>query len=86
MSYSIIFPLDWSVPHSNNHWSNEHTMLTYITDIIVPFVERVHDNLGTDDSQTALAWFDHFKGQLTDNVMAAFIKEMFIRQKLPVIW
>lgn len=68
-SYS--FPLDWSITHSDNHWSNESTMLTYINDIIVPFVERVRDDLGTDNSQAALAVFDHFKGQLTGNVMAA---------------
>ena len=71
-SYS--FPLDWSITHSDNHWSNESTVLTYINDIVVPFVERVHDDLGTDDSQAALALFDHFKGQLTGNVMAALEK------------
>ena len=49
-------------------------MLTYINDIIVPFVGRVFDNLGTDDTQAALALFDHFKGQLTGNVMAALGK------------
>ena len=49
-------------------------MLTYINDIIVPFVERVHDDLGTSDSQAALALFDHFKGQRTGNVVAALEK------------
>ena len=68
-SYS--FPKDWSITHSDNHWSKESTMLTYIRDIIVPFVDRVGEDLGTDDSQAALALFDHFKGQLTDNVTAA---------------
>ena len=37
----------------------------------MPFVERVHEDLGTNESQAALALFDHFKGQLTGNVMAA---------------
>ena len=68
-SYS--FPADWCITQSSNHWSNEKTMLKYIDDIIVPFVERVRDDLGTDDSQAALGLFDHFKGQLTPNVTAA---------------
>ena len=68
-SYS--FPADWCITQSSNHWSNEETMLKYINDIIVPFVERVRDDLGTDDSQAALGLFDHFKGQLTANVTAA---------------
>lgn len=68
---SYTFPPDWNIAHSDNHWSNECTMLTYISDIIVPFVNRVHEDLGTDDSQAALALFDHFKVQLTDKVTAA---------------
>ena len=71
-SYS--FPIDWSITHSDNHWSNESTMLTYINDIIVQFVKSVRDDLGIDDSQAALALLDHFKGQLTGNVMAALEK------------
>ena len=30
------FPRDWSVTHSAKHWSNEDTMLLYISDVIVP--------------------------------------------------
>ena len=68
-SYS--FPADWCITHSSNHWSNEETMLKYINDIIVPYVERVRNDLGTDDSQAALGLFDQFKGQLTADVTAA---------------
>ena len=52
-------------------------MLTYITDIIMPFVERVRDDLGTSDSQAALTLYDHFKGQLTGNVMAPLEKTQY---------
>lgn len=34
------FPSDWQITHTKNHWSNEMTMLQYITDVIVPFVDR----------------------------------------------
>lgn len=68
------FPTDWNVTHSQNHWSNELTMLEYIDKVIVPFVERVRDDLGKDKEQAALAIFDHFRGQLTANVTAALEK------------
>ena len=63
------FPSDWHITHSDNHWSNEKTMLGYIEEVIVPFVDSVRDRLNVDQSQAALAIFDHFKGQLTDNVV-----------------
>ena len=31
-----------------------------VNDVIVPYVNRVHDDLGVDDGQAALALFDHF--------------------------
>ena len=62
------FPPDWHITHSENHWSNEQTMLNYIDKIIVPFVERVREDLGLDKQQAALAIFDHFKGQLSDSI------------------
>ena len=63
------FPDDWHITHSDNHWSNEKTMLGYIKEIIVPFVASVRDRLNVDHSQAALAIFDCFKGQLTENVI-----------------
>ena len=30
------FPSDWSITHSQKHWSNENEMIEYIEDIIVP--------------------------------------------------
>ena len=62
------FPVDWDITHSPNHWSNEKTMLEYIDNIIVPFVDRVrkHSKLGKE--QAALAIYDHFRGQLTAQV------------------
>ena len=62
------FPSDWQITHTENHWSNEKTMLQYIRGVIVPFVHRKREDLSLDDDHTALAIFDHFKGQLTDNI------------------
>ena len=42
------FPGGWHVTHSPKHWSNEQTMLEYIQEVIVPYVESqrelVNDN------------------------------------------
>ena len=43
-------------------------MLQYISDVIVPFVSKVHHNLGVGKEQAALAIFDRFRGQMTDNL------------------
>ena len=43
-------------------------MLRYIAEIIVPFVNRKHEDLDLNNDHPALAIFDHFKGQLTDRV------------------
>ena len=34
------FPNDWHITHSDNHWSNETTMIKYIAKIIGPFVTK----------------------------------------------
>ena len=70
-SYS--FPCEWNVTHSENHWSNESTMLTYLETIIIPYVESVREHLGLDDNQSALAIYDHFKGQLTKKVSKVLV-------------
>ena len=62
------FPANWVISHSPNHWSNEQTMIEYITGVIVPFVEQKRDDLELDKDHAAVAIFDHFKGQLTEKV------------------
>ena len=57
------------ITHSTKHWSNEETMLQYIQDIIIPFVDKTRQNIGADEKQPALAIFDHFKGQMTECVI-----------------
>ena len=63
------FPSDWQITHSENHWSSEETMIAYIKEIIIPYMNRTRDHLNLDKSQAALPIFDHFRGQLTENVV-----------------
>ena len=46
-------------------------MLAYTENIIVPYVVKMHSTLKLPHSQSALAIFDHFEGQLTSRVQAS---------------
>ena len=46
--------------HAPKHWSSEETMIQYVTNIIVPYVEHVRADIG--DNKTALVIIDNFKG------------------------
>lgn len=60
------FPSDWDITHSHNHWSNERTMIRYIENIIIPYVQRFQKYF--KDTTPALVIMDNFKGQVTDAV------------------
>ena len=60
------FPSDWDITHSPRHWSNESTMLDYINNIILPYVEHARDGYSKDTP--ALVIMDNFKGQITQAV------------------
>ena len=62
------FPDDWNITHSANHWSNENTMIEYIEEVIVPYVESVRQELQVSQ-QAAMAIFHNFKGQITKKVL-----------------
>jgi len=34
------FPSTWNVTKSENHWYNEHTMIEYINEIILPYINE----------------------------------------------
>ncbi len=66
---NFTFPSDWSITHSQKHWSIE-----YIEDIILPFVDKTKDILRASSDQPALAIFDHLKGQMTEKVFKVLEK------------
>ena len=49
------------------HWSNKETMCRYIENIIIPYVEQVRDDIGSN--KTALVIMDNFKGQTTEAIL-----------------
>ena len=62
------FPDDWHVTCTPNHWSNEDNMKEYIELIIIPYVDRKCKELKLSSDEPALAIFDVFKGQQTEDV------------------
>lgn len=65
---AIEFPSEWDVWHSENHWSNETTMLRYVHRVLIPFVERKREVMGLEESHPCLAIYDVFRGQQTPMV------------------
>ena len=68
MSSTLQISDDWLISHSPNHWSNEGTMIEYIDEVTVPYMDRKRKDLDLSDNYPVVAIFDHFKGQLTERV------------------
>ena len=66
---AVSFPNEWDVLHSDNHWSNEETMLRYIQKIIVPYISQARKDLDLPIIFPSLAIFDCFRGQTTPKII-----------------
>jgi hypothetical protein len=62
------FPSDWDITYSENYWSNESTMISYIDNVVAPFVARVREDLSVQMDQAALAIFDYSTNTSSDTV------------------
>ena len=62
----VNFPEGWSITHTPNHWSNESMMKEYIENILVPYLAAKKEELGLQPTNSALALFDVFRGQCTE--------------------
>ena len=60
------FPLDWDITHSPKHWSNERTMLQYVTKVIISYVKHIQGSFKEDTP--ALAIMDNFKDHVVSLV------------------
>ena len=64
------FPSGWDITHSPKHWSTEETMIRYISNIIIPYVDKVQQLLS--DRKPALIIMDNFNNQVTPSVSTLF--------------
>ena len=58
-------PTDWYLTYSENHWANEHTMMGYLHNILLPYVNTTRVDLKLDKTHPAVVIFDTFRGQTT---------------------
>ena len=78
-----VFPDDWDVTCTPNHWSNEDKMTEYIRNIIVPYVQRQRKDLKLAPDHAALAIYDEFKGQLTPGIFSLLDANHIFVVKVP---
>ena len=67
---SVQFPSNWNVIFTDNHWSNETTMLAYLEKILFPYIISTREKLGLEHNQPALVIFDRFCAQYTDRILS----------------
>ena len=65
---SFNFPPDWDIAHAPKHWSNEETMIQYVNNIFVLYVEQIREQLFNED-KSAVVIVDNFEGQITEAMM-----------------
>lgn len=63
----VAFPPGWDIWHSPNHWSNTETMIRFLDNIILPYIESQRKVHG--DDQKALCIFDVFAPHRSDAVL-----------------
>lgn len=66
---SVTFPEDWNITFTINHWCNERTMLCYVEEIIIPYLQAKKRHLALPETHSSLLIFDEFNGQTTDAVL-----------------
>ena len=66
---TVSFPPEWHITFSENHWSNERIMKAYIEKILMPYISCKRKELKVGTMYPALVIFDHFTGQMTENIM-----------------
>ena len=64
------FPENWHITCTPSHWSNEQTMPNHISKIIILYFRRKRADLGLSATHPALAIFDEFTGQVTEEALA----------------
>ena len=61
---SFNFPPGWDITNAPKHWSNEETMIQYVNNIFVPYVEKIRYLF--DEDKPAVVIMDNFKEQITE--------------------
>ncbi|CAG2257650.1 SF4 [Mytilus edulis] len=67
----VDFPSTWDVTCTETHWSNEDTMMQFVNNVIVPYVDEIRDSMPLNNSTTqkAIAIFDVFKAHRGERLL-----------------
>ena len=65
----VTFLGKWHITHSENHWSNEKTMLEYLDKVFLPYVSSTRIELDLPEDQLALTLFDVFAAHPCQSVL-----------------
>ncbi len=80
---NFAFPKDWDIWHSDSHWSTSETMVRYIIQVIVPFVEKMRSNvLAVPSTQKALVIFDMYRAQSSNTALYELLQKHNILYQL----
>ena len=58
-------PSGFHVAHALSQWSNKELAIQYIREIILPYVDKIKEELGLPKDQKVPLIYDVFKGQTT---------------------
>ncbi len=74
---SFKFPEEFNVTHSESHWSTTETMLEYVDKVLVPYKERIIDEMDLPLRQKALVIFDVYKAHQSEEFLQKLKKKGF---------
>ena len=60
------FPKEFHITHTENHWSIEEKCKEFVLKILMPYVEKIREELQLRKNQEWLLLADFFKGQWTE--------------------
>ena len=66
---SVILGSSFDIIHSPNNWSNEEAVISHLTKIVSPYIQRKRKELLLPINTKVLLIFDVFKGQTTPKVI-----------------
>ena len=79
---TVQFPENFHVTQNAEHWSNEDTMIQFLENIILPYVEQRRTSLNKPD-MPALLIFDCFKLHIVQSVVQKMTDNNCIFIKVP---
>jgi hypothetical protein len=79
----VKFPDNFHITHSENHWANGSTLIEYLQNIVTPFVDEIKDELDLPVRQKALAIFDCFRGQITEDFLYTLKSKNLVYVTIP---